>query len=371
MAKRKRLTPAQPDPGTTETPPARPAAALPSSAPVRVPIAEVAGDASASAALSDLSDTLRKARSEGRMIETLPLAAVDEGYIRRDRLVQDDDDMDALMRSLEARGQQTPIEVVALPAARGDVTHGLISGWRRLSALRRLHRATGDPRFASVLARVVAPADTQAAYVAMVEENEIRAGLSLYEKGRIALRSVHEGVYPTNRAALRGLFGSVSRSRRSKIGSFLELVEPLDGLLRFPAAIPEKLGLGLSRALQDDHRFAPALKLSLRKAEPASAEAELALLNRALRDWEQAQKPQSDAPAPVPASPRRAGPPDATPPGRGGPRITGTDPDSMAQRLAERRVESRFDADAGRITLTGGGVNAALLADLRAWLKTR
>jgi hypothetical protein len=348
MARRKRLTPARTD--APDTP-------APQVTPVRAPIAQVAGEASASAALGEVTGVLAAARAEGRMIEALPLTAIDDSHLVRDRLVQDDEDMAALMSSLEARGQQTPIEVVALPEPREGRTHGLISGARRLTALRRLCDLTQDDRFATVQARVIAPADAQAAYVAMVEENEIRAGLSLYEKGRITLRAVHEGVYPTPRAALRGLFGSVSRSRRSKIGSFAELVEPLDAWLRFPAAIPEKLGLGLARALAD-HAFATAVRLALQKAEAESPEAELAVLTRCLRDWTRAQPKDSGGPAPVPV----AGP---------GPRITGPDPESVARRLAERRVEARLDAAQGRIVLSGGGVDAALLADLKAWLKTR
>lgn len=357
MAKRRRLTPARQgylNPGG-ETPPRGPLSAA--------PIAQVAGEASASAALSELSEALRTARAEGRMIETLPLDDIDETHLVRDRMVQDADEMAALMASLQARGQQTPIEVVALPDPGKDgARHGLISGWRRLTALRRLHMRTGEDRFATVQARLITPADAQAAYVAMVEENEIRAGLSLYEKGRIALRAVHEGVYPTPRAALRGLFGSVSRSRRSKIGSFLTLVEPLDALLRFPAAIPEKLGLGLAKAVQEDHEFVSNLQLRLRTDAPDTAEAELNLLTRGLRDWTRAQK-VSAAPAPVaPARTDGAGP---------RPRLTGLDGESVARRLEQSRVTARHDAAAGRIELTGGGVDAALFAALQDWLARR
>ncbi|MEY8830992.1 ParB/RepB/Spo0J family partition protein [Sedimentitalea sp. XS_ASV28] len=355
MAKRKRLTPAQD--GFLQADPATGASGLLSPAP----IAQVAGETSANAALAELSDTLRTARAEGRMIEALPLEAVDDTHLVRDRMIRaDDEDMEALLASLRARGQQTPIEVVALPAPRGAAEYGLISGWRRLRALRHLHAAGQDPRFATVQARIISPADAQEAYVAMVEENEIRAALSLYEKGRIALRAVHEGVYPTPRAALRGLFGSVSRSRRSKIGSFLTLVEPLDRVLRFPAAIPEKLGLGLARALQEDHGFASRLGARLREFPPETAEAELKMLAAVLRDWTRAQKDETIPEAPeTPPSPALR------------PRLSGLDSDSIARRLAESRITARFDEEAGRIELTGGGVNAGFFAALQDWLSSR
>ncbi len=362
MARRKRLTPAQPgylDGGAPAPAPARGTA----------PIAHVAGAAAAGAALEEMAETLRAARAEGRMIEALPLAAIDETHLVRDRMVQDPEEMAALIASIEARGQQTPIEVAALPAPKNGKTHGLISGWRRLTALRHLHRLDGGERFATVRARVITPADIQGAYVAMVEENEIRAGLSLYEKGRIALQAVHRGIYPTPRAALRGLFGSLSRSRRSKIGSFLTLVEPLDRLLNHPAQISEKLGLGLARALED-HRFATALKLRLRDDLDRDAGTELRILNQSLAEWTRARQDRQQAPPEAGRNPA----PD-TRPTRARPRITGPDPESVAQRLEESRVTARFDAGAGRgagrIELTGGGVDADLFAAIQAWLKQR
>ncbi|MDU9006550.1 ParB/RepB/Spo0J family partition protein [Sedimentitalea todarodis] len=357
MAKRKRLTPAQD--GFLQADPGKRGPLSPA------PIAQVAGETSASAALAELSDTLRTARTQGRMIEALALDAVDETHLVRDRMIQpDDEEMEALMTSLRARGQQTPIEVVALPAPNGTgsnstARYGLISGWRRLGALRRLYAVDQDERFATVQARIIRPVDAQAAYVAMVEENEIRAALSLYEKGRIALRAVHEGVYPTPRAALRGLFGSVSRSRRSKIGSFLTLVEPLDSVLRFPVAIPEKLGLGLAKALQEDHGFGSKLGARLRETPPETAEAELKILAAVLRDWTRAQKADT-APG---TTPQQAPAPR--------PRLSGLDSASIAKRLGESRVSVRFNPQAGRIDLTGGGVNADLFAALQDWLKSR
>ena len=77
MAKRRRLTPAQSDylanPAMLETKSAlRPG--LPSGA--QSPIAQVAGDASTIAAFQEVSDYLAAARSEGRLIQRLPLHAI-------------------------------------------------------------------------------------------------------------------------------------------------------------------------------------------------------------------------------------------------------------------------------------------------------
>ena len=322
MAKRKRLTPAQGDYLAAPAP-------APSS-PGPAPIASVAGAAAEAAALAEVSAALQAARDEGRMIEALPLDAVDPGHLVRDRMVLDEDEMAALVTSIRARGQQIPVEVVALGAGR----YGLISGWRRLAALKRLRAETGAESFATVKALVVTPGSAEAAYVAMVEENEIRAGLSHYERARIALRARDEGVFPDLRAALRGLYAAAPRAKRSKIGSFAVLVEAFDDVLRFPTAISEKLGLALVKALEGDPGLADALRARLAADAPESAEAELVVLTAAL-----ARKPARK------------------------PDLTRYD---ITGGLALRHWPQ-----SGRIELSGDQVDDRLLHDLKDWLERR
>lgn len=331
MAKRKRLTlpdgASLPDPSPAGGPMFP--LGLARSAP---PIARVAGDAATAAALGNLTDEITSARDEGRLIQALPLAAVDEGYLVRDRILAGEADLDALITSLRARGQQTPIEVVALAGG----AYGLISGWRRLTALRRLHaEAPEDPRFATVQAILRRPESASDAYLAMVEENEIRAGLSYYERARIVARAAEAGVFPDTGTALQRLFAAASRTRRSKIGSFLRLYQALDPALRFPAAIPERLGLTLARAIEADPTLAPRLRDRLRKTPPASAEAELTALDRATR----------------PPAPQRAPSPPEDPGN------TTISPDI------------RMETALNRITLTGPGVTGLLQMRLVSWLK--
>ena len=83
MAKRKRLAPAQPRDLDAPLETKSIAGLSPHPAP---PIASVAGDASTTAALEELSEVLRRARAEGRMITPLPIAHIDEGYLVRDRI---------------------------------------------------------------------------------------------------------------------------------------------------------------------------------------------------------------------------------------------------------------------------------------------
>lgn len=292
MAKRKRLTPAaltgaeSASEGATgaplETKATNPfgVAPAPTHAPTkRAPIAQVAGEASAQAALNEVAAELDAARNEGRLVQALSLDSVLADHLHRDRMVSDADEMAALKGSLKARGQQTPIEVVVLEGG----GYGLISGWRRLQALQALHEETGDQRFAKVQALIKQPATVSDSYVAMVEENEIRADLSFYERARLACEAAKLGVYGTAAEAVSVLFAHAPPAKRSKIKSFIRIHEELGDVLRFPVAIPEKAGLALTQLLEREPARAAALKAALRDGEPADAVAERAVLDAALR----------------------------------------------------------------------------------------
>lgn len=277
MAKRRRLIPSPLagdfDPDRAESPPSplevkaflRPSLG----AGVTPPIARVAQDAATQAALDEVSAVLAKARAEGRLVQALPLEAIDMGHLVRDRIGIDEEELGHLIASIAAHGQRTPIEVTDL----GQGRYGLISGWRRMQALMRLSETTQDAKFGSVLALLRRPSEASETYVAMVEENEVRLGLSYYERARIAARAVDLGVFETEKQALQRLFASASRARRSKIGSFLGLYRALDPVLRFPAAIPERLGLALAKALDDAPTRLEGLCLAL-AAHPARDAAE-------------------------------------------------------------------------------------------------
>ena len=276
MARRRRLTPAQPDYlGGMHPAPEAPARPFdPAGAP---PIARVAAEASASSALQEVAQELAAARSEGRLVLRLPLEAVETGYLVRDRIETDEAGLAALVESIRHHGQRSPIEVAELAPGR----YGLISGWRRMAALGRLAAERGES--GTVLALLRRPESAGAAYVAMVEENEVRLGLSYYERARIVAKSVDAGVFETEQLALRTLFASASRARRSKIGSFVTICRQLDGALGFPAALPERLGLQLARALDADPDAGARIARDLAAAAPADAAAEQALLAAFLR----------------------------------------------------------------------------------------
>jgi len=360
MAKRRRLTPPGPDHlGTPGAPDAdsepkapdratysdsgaalRGPAAIgiaPQDAPqARAPIAQVAGDASIAAAFEAVRGELQNAQREGRMVLSLPLDAVKPDYLIRDRLSCDPDEMEALKQSIRHRGQQTPIEVADL----GGGQYGLISGWRRLQALAALYEDSGGlARFGHIQALLRLPKDRPAAYISMLEENEVRANLSFYERARIVTLAVEAGVFDSDKKALQSLFSTASFAKRSKVKSFMPLVRALDGALRFPAQIPERLGLALSRAIGEDAALAKTLPRALTAAASANAEEERLILERY----------QSGAPATKAKKQalKGASEPDGAP-----------DPISL-----------RFKA--GRIVLEGPGVDAALRDQLQTWLAAR
>lgn len=353
MAKRRRLT--APKPEFFETEAAAPRA---DRKPALPPIAQVAGDSAATAALGELSATLQAARDEGRLIQSLAPEDIDAGHLVRDRLVAEEDDLQVLETSLRARGQQTPVEVVDR-GPEAAPRYGLISGWRRLTALRRIARDVPQTR---VLALVRAPRGASEAYVAMVEENEIRVGLSYYERGRIVEEAVTQGVFPDRRRALQALFANVSRAKRSKIGSFAAIAAALDGTLRFPTALGERLGLDLARYLAEDPARIPALRSALSAAPAATADEEQARLAAAMAPVPSAGSGETGQEPADPAAQASEG--------------RGADPapasDVPAQSKAVRSpVAIVYDPAQGRLVLSGPGVDADLQLALRRWLAAR
>lgn len=329
MAKRKRLVTSQPD----QTGPAPETKAMPfgpeMSGTRRPPIAQVAGDTAALAAAEKLASEVMNARSEGRMIAEIPLDQIKENHILRDRISLNPEELASLKASIAARGQQTPIEVVE--TGRGE--YGLISGLRRLTALRALLKETGEAKFSHAKTLIKPLNHAPDAYIAMVEENEIRADLSFYERARLAYEAAQQGVFETPQQAVKVLYANALPARRSKIVAFIKLHEMFGDTLCFPAAIPEKLGLALVKAGEADPKVVTRLQDALKADPPESADAERKTLDAGLR-------------------------------GAGGRSLADKD-------AADAPMIKLEENGKGRVTLSGKGVTGKFLEDLREWLARR
>jgi ParB family transcriptional regulator, chromosome partitioning protein len=271
-----------------------------------VPIARVAGEAAESAALAEVTREIARARETGRLVIELPLEEIAPDYLTRDRIPVEDEEMAALRTSIRTHGQRTPIEVTPLggpEVSGGTLPYGLISGWRRLTAFKTLYAETGEVRFATIQALIRRPENAQAAYVAMVEENEIRVGLSHYERARVAALAVRRGIFGTEKAALLALFATASRPKRSRIRSFLEIYHALDAHLRFPAHLPERLGLKLVEMVRAGRT--EDIADALRMGDPQTPEAEIGIL-------ESLHQPAAVRPVRCPESPSDQILPDVT-----------------------------------------------------------
>jgi ParB family transcriptional regulator, chromosome partitioning protein len=195
----------------------------------------------------------RQAQDAGRVILDLPLDAIDPIHLMRDRMVVDAEDLAELKASIRANGQRLPIEVTALeePGPSG-ARYGLISGWRRLTVLQELAAEEGSA-FATIKALVLPAHETGALYTAMVEENELRAQISAYERGRIAAMAAELGAFPDTETAINTIYAAASKAKRSKIRSFAYLHEELGDVLQHPTDLSERNGLRLAHALREGH----------------------------------------------------------------------------------------------------------------------
>ncbi len=95
-----------------------------------------------------------------------------------------------------------PVELFPLAAPHGALRYGIVSGYRRLAAFRELH-AFGLEAYAAIPAFVRPATGFAATLAAMVEENAIRADLSPWEQGRIAVLARDQERLPHHRGSRR------------------------------------------------------------------------------------------------------------------------------------------------------------------------
>jgi len=236
----------------------------------------------------------RNADEKGLVIRELPLDDIATDMLVRDRTVLDKDELEELKGSIAAGGLRLPIEVC--PMEPGSLTgdagrsrpFGLLSGYRRLLAVRELLAETGRDEYRTIRALVRGPQTSGRAFAAMVEENEVRASLSHFERGRIAVMAAKQGAFSNTEAAVDALFTQASKAKRSKVRSFALIFEELGDMLSFPESITERQGLRLAAALRDGGE--PRLREVLAAGQGVTAEEEWALLDAAITETTVAPK---------------------------------------------------------------------------------
>lgn len=279
------------------------------------PIAKIAADAAAVSQPGSTADRARQAQLEaseaklteaeidGRLLVDIPVGEIDADAMVRDRAALDADDMLELRLSISANGLRLPVEVYELPASdRTDAPrYGLLSGYRRLMAVRELLGLTEEARFKTIRAIIRPQAETDVAFVAMVEENEVRSELSHFERGRISVISAQQGAFLNVEDAVNKLFATGSKAKRSKVRSFALIFEELGDMLEFPDALSEKRGLKLAQALRQGGEG--CLRDALAAASSASSDEEWALiegvietLDAPVKDPKRGGRPKTAAP---------------------------------------------------------------------------
>ncbi|WP_289040980.1 ParB N-terminal domain-containing protein [uncultured Aliiroseovarius sp.] len=286
------------------------------------PIAQVAADAAQQSQVLDAdirsltardkadAEAHRAAHDKGLVMVEVPLDQIDSDDMVRDRINVDEAEMEELRASIRENGLRLPVELYELTKPAEGRKYGIISGYRRVLAMRGLLAATGDERFAVIKALIKLPETLPAAFVAMVEENEVRADLSHFERGRIAAISAQSGIFDSVEDAVAQLFGSASKAKRSKVRSFALIFEALGDMLVFPEALTERQGLRLAGALRSGAES--EIRNLLADGQGIDAETEWALLESVIEQHEGKPRDGSRGGRPKVAPPRKAGPEVAT-----------------------------------------------------------
>ena len=257
--------------------------------PATAPIAQVAADAAtlgsgepAQQKLDRLdAEVLREAKQKGLLIAEIPTSQINADAMVRDRASLSQAELDELKVSIRKHGLRMPIEVFA--AEEGG--YNLLSGYRRLMAVKGLDEFESNEGYDKIIALIRPQTDTADAFVAMVEENEVRSNLSHFERGRIAVVAAQQGAYPNTEAAIAALFQSGSPAKRSKVKSFAEIFEMLGDMLIFPETLSERRGLRLANALRQGAER--RLRDVLAGGDVKSADDEWSLVEAVIEEVEQ------------------------------------------------------------------------------------
>lgn len=180
----------------------------------------------------------------------IPIAAINATALPRDRTQLSAAALAELTSSIATTGLRQPIEVWTLSQPTSDHRFGLISGLRRLTAHQNLNALRADGSFAQIAAFIRSPDSIPDAMAQMVEENEIRADTSAWEKGATLIAARDAGIFDTIESACAHLHRNASRQTRARLRAFAEVVEEFDGALPTPETLTSRQMQRISLAIR-------------------------------------------------------------------------------------------------------------------------
>lgn len=269
-------------------------------------------------------------KSEGLVLERIPLDAVDAARLTRDRAPGEDPELPELIASIRELGLSNPIRV----ERHGD-RFELVQGWRRLQAFKALLAETGDAAFATIPAAMAGEQDLETAYRRMVDENMVRKDISFAEMAELARAyAADPGVSCADvDKAVAALFKSAGYQKRSYIRAFAQLLEMLGGRLQHAPAIPRNLGLAVRQRVEAEPGGLAELIRALDAHPDRDASEELAILRGFTAEAGLLEDPAPGAAAARPKPRPRAG--------------------KMTFRMARPDGEAKCTAANGRLELRG------------------
>lgn len=221
-------------------------------------------------------------------LQAIPTDAIADTALTRDRAATDQAALDELRDSILAHGLRMPIEVFELADPFDGRRWGLISGFRRLAAVRAL-AAWGIPGHDTIPAFVRQPSSIAAAMTAMVEENAVRAEVSPWEQALVAVTARDRNLFETVEAAIDTLYKSFSIDKRKRLRAVATLAEELEGHLTAPHTLSQRQLLRLAAAAS--RGYADLMRHALTESTSKAADAQWRLLLPILAECEDATIP--------------------------------------------------------------------------------
>lgn len=227
----------------------------------------------------------------------VPLDAIDEAALPRDRAGLDSEPLDELVFSIARNGLRQPIELWQLSEPRPPHEYGLISGFRRLAAFRQMRETALDKaRWQAIPAFIRQPETYAEAFAAMVEENEIRAELSPFEKGRICVVARDTGIFASIEEAVEALYKNKSRQNRARLRTLALVADELREFMTAPETLSAQQCYRIAKALTAG--FGELIRTALEESSITDPEHQWALIQPILAEADEivrtGQRPRSD-----------------------------------------------------------------------------